>query len=125
MTYHLITFWNVIATTFSLFFFIAALFILFQIITDLFRDNTLNGFYKTIWVIFLLFIPLVTSLIYIIVRGKGMNERQRVHARKISATVQGMVGQSPVEQIIEAKKLWDQGFIKESEYKKLKDKALA
>lgn len=125
MTYHLITFWNVVATTFSLFFFIASLFILFQIITDLFRDDKLNGFFKTLWVIFLLFIPLVTSLIYILIRGRGMTERQRAHARKMSAAVQAMAGQSPVEQIIESRKLWDEGIITESEYQQLKNKALA
>jgi ABC-type multidrug transport system fused ATPase/permease subunit len=124
MTYHLITFWNVVATTFSLFFFIAYLFILFQIITDLFRDDKLNGFFKAAWIIFLLFIPLVTSLIYILIRGKGMTERKRTHARKMNAAVQAMVGHSPVEQIIESKKLWDEGIITESEYKQLKNRAL-
>lgn len=62
MTTHLLQFWNMAATLFSIFFFIAYLFVIFQIVTDLFRDNTLNGFFKSLWIMLLLFIPLITSI---------------------------------------------------------------
>ncbi|KFK93525.1 MULTISPECIES: PLDc N-terminal domain-containing protein [unclassified Serratia (in: enterobacteria)] len=129
MTAHLLTLWDILATTFSLFFFIAYLFILFQVVSDLFRDHELSGFYKAVWIIFLLFIPLLTSLIYLITRGKGMAERHRALVQKnVSATneyIREVAGKSPAEQISDAKKLWDEGVITESEYLQLKAKALA
>ncbi|HGM5492501.1 TPA: SHOCT domain-containing protein [Serratia fonticola] len=129
MTYHLLTLWDILVTTFSFFFFIAYLFILFQVVSDLFRDHQLSGFYKAVWIVFLLFIPLFTSLVYLITRGKGMAERHRAQVQKsVSATneyIRGVAGKSPAEQIADAKKLLDDGVITESEYQQLKAKALA
>ncbi|HEJ9058042.1 TPA: SHOCT domain-containing protein [Serratia fonticola] len=129
MTYHLLTLWDILVTTFSFFFFIAYLFILFQVVSDLFRDHQLSGFYKAVWIVFLLFIPLLTSLVYLIARGKGMSERHRAQVQKsVSATneyIREVAGKSPAEQISDAKKLLDDGVITESEYQQLKAKALA
>ncbi|CFQ45780.1 SHOCT domain-containing protein [Yersinia aleksiciae] len=129
MTSHFLTLWDILATTFSIFFFIAYLLILFQVISDLFRDHELNGFYKAIWIIFLLFIPLLTSLIYLVTRGKGMAQRYRATVQKsVSETndyIRQVAGKSPAEQIADAKKLLDDGTITESEYRQLKAKALA
>lgn len=129
MTYHLLTLWDILATTFSFFFFIAYLFILFQVVSDLFRDHELSGLFKAVWIVFLLFIPLLTSLVYLIARGKGMAERYRAQVQKsVSATneyIREVAGKSPAEQISDAKKLWDDGVITESEYQQLKAKALA
>ncbi|CFQ27486.1 PLDc N-terminal domain-containing protein [Yersinia bercovieri] len=129
MTSHFLTLWDILATTFSIFFFIAYLLILFQVISDLFRDHELNGFYKAVWIIFLLFIPLLTSLIYLITRGKGMAQRYRATVQKSVAEtndyIRQVAGKSPAEQIADAKKLWDEGTITESEYMQLKAKALA
>ncbi|MFC0228576.1 SHOCT domain-containing protein [Serratia aquatilis] len=129
MTNHLLTLWDILATTFSIFFFVAYLFILFQVVSDLFRDHELSGISKAIWIIFLLFIPLLTSLVYLITRGKGMAERHRAQVQKsVSATnqyIREVAGKSPAEQIADAKKLWDEGVITESEYLQLKAKALA
>ncbi|MCW2475664.1 MULTISPECIES: SHOCT domain-containing protein [unclassified Symbiopectobacterium] len=129
MATHLLTLWDILVTAFSLFFFIAYLFILFQVVSDLFRDQEASGLYKAAWIVFLLFIPLLTSLIYLIVRGKGMAERHRAQVKKsVSATneyIREVAGKSPAEHISEAKKLLDDGIITEEEYQKLKAKALA
>ncbi len=129
MTNHFLTLWDILATTFSIFFFIAYLLILFQIISDLFRDHELSGFYKAIWILFLLFIPLLTSLVYLITRGKGMDQRYRASVQKsVSETneyIRHVAGKSPAEQIADAKKLLDEGTITESEYQQLKTKALS
>ncbi|PVZ82472.1 hypothetical protein C9426_29520 [Serratia sp. S1B] len=129
MTEHLFTLWDILVTSFSLFFFIAYLFIIFQIVSDLFRDHELNGYVKAAWIIMLLFIPLLTSLVYLITRGKGMAERHRAQVqRSVSATndyIREVAGKSPAEQITDAKKLWDDGVITESEYLQLKAKALS
>ncbi|AJJ17443.1 MULTISPECIES: SHOCT domain-containing protein [Yersinia] len=129
MASHFLTLWDILATTFSIFFFIAYLLILFQVISDLFRDHELSGFYKAIWIIFLLFIPLLTSLLYLVTRGKGMAQRYRATVQKsVSETndyIRQVAGKSPAEQITDAKKLLDEGTITESEYQQLKAKALA
>ena len=129
MASHFLTLWDILATTFSIFFFIAYLLILFQVISDLFRDHELSGFYKAIWIIFLLFIPLLTSLLYLVKRGKGMAQRYRATVQKsVSETndyIRQVAGKSPAEQITDAKKLLDEGTITESEYQQLKAKALA
>ncbi|QZN94606.1 SHOCT domain-containing protein [Symbiopectobacterium purcellii] len=129
MATHLLTLWDILVSVFSLFFFIAYLFILFQVVSDLFRDQEASDLYKAAWIVFLLFIPLLTSLIYLIVRGKRMAERHRAQVQKsVSATneyIREVAGKSPTEQISEAKKLLDDGTITEDEYQTLKAKALS
>ena len=49
--------------------------ILITILSDLFRDHELSGWGKAAWVLFLVFIPFLTALIYLIARGNGMRER--------------------------------------------------
>ena len=70
-------FWDFIWLILSTFVFVAYLLILFQIITDLFRDSELGGGSKALWLIALIFLPMLTALIYVIARGNGMAKRQR------------------------------------------------
>lgn len=75
------TFWNFLWTTIVIFAFVAYLIILFNILTDLFwRDRETAGIVKAIWVVFLVVLPYLTALIYLIARGKGMGERAVVQA---------------------------------------------
>ena len=60
---------------FVIFFMVIYFMILFSIIGDLFRSHDLNGVSKAIWVLAILFLPLISMLIYLIVRGDGMAER--------------------------------------------------
>lgn len=112
------------------FLFLAYLILLFQIVADIFRDQTLSGVFKAIWIFFLLVTPYISALIYIIVRGAGMSERSAKVAsiaqqqteeyfRRVAGT------QSPADQISAAKNLLDAGVINEAEYGQLKAKALA
>ena len=59
------------------FVFFAYLMALFAVIADLFRDHKLSGWWKALWIIFLIFVPFLTLLVYLIARGKGMAERRR------------------------------------------------
>ena len=59
----------------EIFFFVIWIWILITILTDLFRDHELSGWAKAAWVLFLVFIPFLTALIYLIARGSGMRDR--------------------------------------------------
>ena len=78
-------FWDMVWLMISTFFFVAYLIIMFQIVVDLFRDHELGGGSKVLWVIGLIFIPVLTAIIYIIARGKGMATRQQASLQKAKA----------------------------------------
>lgn len=111
------------------FFFIAYLMVLFQIVADLFRDHKLSGWWKAVWILFLIFLPVVTALVYLIARGRGMAERQRETIMQAKADTDTYIRQvastSAADQIASAKQLLDAGAITAEEYEILKAKALA
>lgn len=112
------------------FFIVCYLMILFRIIGDLFRDRELSGWWKALWIIALIFVPFLTALIYLIVRGRGMAERQAGELQKAQAAtdsyIQEVAGRSnPAEQITTAKGLLDEGTITQTEFDRLKASALA
>ncbi|QIZ97569.1 SHOCT domain-containing protein [Leifsonia sp. PS1209] len=121
-------FWNVIWLIFWAFAFIAYLFALFAIIGDLFRDRALNGWWKALWVIFLIFLPFLTALVYLIARGRGMAERQARDVQQTQSQADDYIRQvasaSPADDIAKAKQLLDQGVISAGEFDALKAKAL-
>jgi predicted PurR-regulated permease PerM len=108
--------------------------ILFHVLTDLFRDHELSGGMKTLWVVFLVFLPFLAVLVYVISRGKGMAERTAArqqqsqeqfegYVRSVAATGDGTT--TPADQIAQAKQLLDAGTIDQAEFDRLKAKALA
>ena len=122
-------FWDILYLIASSFFFIAYLIVLFHVILDLFRDPELAGGYKALWLIGLVFVPFLTALGYILVRGKGMAERQGAALERAKsdtdAYIRQVAGKSPAQQIADAKTLLDAGTISQGEFDKLKEKALA
>ena len=125
------SFWDVIWWFLWAFVFIAYLMALFAIIGDLFRDHKLSGWWKAVWVIFLIFVPFITALIYLIARGNGMAERSQKEAKQYQAATDAYIRQtagsaaSPSDEIAKAKALLDAGTISQQEYDQLKSKALA
>jgi ABC-type multidrug transport system fused ATPase/permease subunit len=112
------------------FFFIVYLMVLFSILSDLFRDHSLSGWWKAVWIIFLIFVPFLTALIYLIARGQGMAQRgmkQAAEAKKQQdAYIQQVASSSSAtDQIAQAKALLDAGTITQAEFDQLKAKALA
>jgi hypothetical protein len=122
-------FWDIVWLILSSFVFVAYLLVLFQIIVDLFRDHELGGGFKALWIIGLLFLPVLTALLYIVARGRGMAARGRAAAERAKsdtdAYIRSVAGKSPAEQIADAKALLDAGTISQDEFARLKAKALA
>lgn len=131
------SFWDIIWYIVVFFAFMSYLMALFWILTDLFRDHELSGWLKAVWIVFLVVLPLVTALVYLIARGRGMSERsaqQYAEARKAQdeyiRSVAGSNGSSATaasgaDQIAKAKQLLDSGAITPEEFTALKQKALA
>lgn len=124
------SFWDVVWFIFISFAFVAYLMVMFSIIADLFRDRETSGGVKAVWIVALIFLPLITSLVYLIARGNGMAERANRDAQAIKeaqdAYIRDVAGRSgPVDQIAQAKAMLDQGVISQPEYDRLKEKALA
>ncbi len=123
------SFWDIIWFIFISFAFIAYLMVLFAIVTDLFRDHTASGWEKAIWIVCLIFFPLVTALVYLIVKSRHMTERQLTTAQNVQqqqdAYIKQVAGASPTEQVAQAKSLLDSGAITQEEFEALKAKALA
>ena len=105
--------------------------ILVQILMDLFRDHSESGGMKALWVIFIVFLPFLAVLVYLIARGKGMAERNAARMQEsqqqFDSYVQGVAGSgaSATDQIAQAKALLDAGTIDQAEFDALKAKALA
>lgn len=122
-------FWHYVYLIFWFALFMIWIFIVFQIVTDLMRDHQTSGIVKAVWVIALILIPFVTALVYLIVNGKKMAERQREAIETAKAAqdtyIRSAVQASPSDQIAQAKQLFDSGVISEAEYLKLKERALS
>ena len=121
-------FWSVL----WFFFLFIWLMILFHVFSDLFRDHSVSGVEKTLWVLFLVFLPFLAVFVYLLVRGKGMGERAAAQQQQAQQQFEGYVRNvaatsetTPTEQIAKAKELLDAGAIDRSEFERLKAKALA
>ncbi len=124
------SFWDIVWFIVISFAFIAYLMVMFAIITDLFRDKTSSGIVKAVWFVALIFLPFLTACIYLITKGGSMADRQtrdretmrsqqEAYIREVASTT------SPADQVAQAKAMLDSGAITESEFMRLKEKALA
>jgi len=124
-----VTVWDYFWWIIGVFLFIAYIFVLIQIFTDLFRDRELSGGWKAVWIIFLIVFPVITGLVYLIARGQGMAARQAsavVQAKNdTDAYIRQTAAKSPADQISTAKSLLDAGTISQEEFDRLKARALA
>jgi type VI protein secretion system component VasK len=122
------SFWEFMWLILLSFFLLAYLTVMFRIVVDLFRDDGLGGFAKALWIIALFVLPLLTALIYVIARGRGMAERQHDEERQMRARQEAYIREiaatSPADQIVRAKRLLNEGAITEAEFAELKASAL-
>ncbi|MGC4933515.1 SHOCT domain-containing protein [Gordonia sp. DT30] len=123
------SFWEFLWSMVVIFAFVAYLLVLFYILSDLFRDRELSGWIKAVWIIFLIVIPYLTALVYLIARGRGMSQRSVAARQQIQDQtddyIRSVAGKSATEQIADAKTLLDAGTITEAEFHSLKARALA
>ena len=125
-----ISFSNIIWAIVWIFFFTMYLMILFSVIGDLFRDHETSGWVKAMWILFFFIAPFLSLLIYLIARGKGMQERAMAANQAQKAAFDSYVQSTasagnPADQIAKAKELLDAGTISQAEFDAIKAKALS
>ncbi len=127
------SFWDVVWFIIISFAFVAYLMVLFSILGDLFRDRAMSGWVKAVWIIALIVFPFLSAFIYVVARGRSMAERRAEEAaimrketdayiREVAASTTPV---SSTDQIVQARKMLDEGVISQPEYDRLKAKALA
>lgn len=122
-------FWEFLWLIAISFFLLSYLLVLVRIVVDVFRDSSMGGFAKALWIIALLLVPLLTALVYIIARGQGMAQRQLADDQKLKSQADAYIREvaqtTPADQIARAKTLLREGAITEAEFAELKAAALA
>ena len=122
------TFGQALLTVLEVFLFAAWLMILFVIIGDLFRDHEMSGWAKAAWVIFLIFVPFLGALIYLIVRGDGMRQRamaaQQEQQKEVDAYIRQTAGSgdSAADELTKLSKLHDEKKLSDEEFERAKAK---
>ena len=116
---------------FEFFLFFAWFMCLFWVLGDIFRSKDMGGGGKTLWVIFVILIPWLGILLYLIIRGHGMQDRQLEQAQAMQAAQANYIKSvatssgSATSEIADAKGLLDSGTITQAEFDQIKAKALA
>ena len=116
-------------TIFMFFIFLAWIWVLIGVVTDVLRSDDLNGFTKALWVLGIIIVPWLGVLTYLVIRGDGMaerNEKALVKAEEMRrAHIQGGGEMSVAEQLSKLAELRDKGVITEVELQAQKAKLLA
>ena len=123
-------FLDVLWTMVIFFVWVAWLMILFRIIGDVFRRHDISGWGKAAWLIFVIVVPFLGVLVYLIANGQGMAQRDAERARAARSEfddyVQSVAASSgPAGEIDKAKQLLDSGAITQAEFDAIKAKAIA
>jgi Short C-terminal domain/Phospholipase_D-nuclease N-terminal len=122
---------NIFWTMFIFFLWVIWIWILIMVFIDIFRSHDLGGFAKTLWFLFVLFIPLLGVLVYLIARGGSMSERAARQAQQQDAEARAYIQQaanspaSSTDQLTKLADLRDRGVISVEEFERQKAKILA
>jgi cytochrome c biogenesis protein CcdA len=114
---------------FEFFLLFAWIWILISIIGDLFRDHELSGVAKAVWVFFLVFLPFLGVLLYLIVRGNGMRDRtikaQAEAKQHFDSYVREQAHTTPADELHKLNELKEKGALSAEEFDRAKSKLLA
>jgi hypothetical protein len=124
-------FWGVVGSIFWFMILFAWIAVLFRIFGDLFGDHDLSGWGKALWTVFLIFFPWLGVLVYLIARGRSMNERalararhnQEVFGQYVRETA-GTSTTSTADELGKLAELRDRGTISDEEFQHAKAKLL-
>jgi hypothetical protein len=127
------TFGQALLVVLEVFLFGAWLMVLFTVIGDLFRDHSISGWGKAAWIVFLIFVPFLGTLLYLVFRGSGMQERalaQQSQAQEqidtyIRQTAGSGSGESAADQLTKLSKLHDDGKLSDQEFEQAKSKIVS
>ena len=119
-------FWTIL----EIFLWVLWIWILIYVFIDIFRSHDLSGWMKALWFVFVLFIPLIGVLVYLIARGGKMQERamqdSRQRDQEFRSYVQDAAGsQTTADQLTKLADLRDRGVITAAEFEREKAKVLA
>lgn len=121
--------WDILVVFFWAFVFLAALTGVVAVVVDLMRDRELKGWWKALWILFLVFFPLLGVLVYLIARGEGMTKRATVEQKAAQEVtedyIRSVAGSSSISEIERAQRLLESGAITADEFATLKARALA
>ena len=124
-----ISFGELLLVALEIFFFVIWIWILITILPDLFRDHEASGWTKAAWVLFLVFIPFLTALVYLIVRGSGMRDRTikaQADAKKhFDEYVRTQAHTTPADELHKLAELKEKGALTDAEFDQAKAKLLA
>ena len=124
--------WDVFLSMFWFMLLVAWIWMLIAIVSDIFRDRELGGGAKAMWTLFLIFLPWVGALAYLIFRGGSMGERSAQAARANEAQFRSYVQEaagsttsSPAEELRKLAELRESGAISAEDFEQAKAKVLA
>jgi hypothetical protein len=117
-------------TIFEIFLWVIWIWILIYVFIDIFRSRDLSGWGKALWFLFVLFIPLIGVLVYLIVRGSSMQDRARQEAQQQDQEARRYIQEaagapSTADQLTKLADLRDRGVITSAEFESQKAKILA
>jgi type VI protein secretion system component VasK len=118
------TFLDVLWYSILFFFWILAIWIFIMIVSDVFRRDDLSGGKKALWIVFMIILPFIGVLTYIIVRPKVTAQDVKL-AAQAEAAQKAVAGVSTADELAKLNELRSQGVISHEEFEDLKKKALA
>ena len=108
--------------------FVIWIWLLITVFADVFRRRDIGGGMKAIWIVFVIVLPYLGVLLYLIAEHDGMAERSMEQMKAVKAQqdeyIKSVAGTAPADQIAQAKQLLDSGAINQAEFDSLKQKAL-
>jgi uncharacterized membrane protein len=108
------------------------IFLLFRIITDIFRDDTMSGWAKAGWLVLVIVLPFLGVFVYVLARGKGMGRRETEQTRAkqqafdtyVRETARGTGTPSEIEELAQLSEIRAKGDISDEEFRRVKEKIL-